>query len=136
MVLIAGPTASGKSALALELARLQPASIINADAMQVYRELAVVTARPGREAQEAAPHHLYGHVPAATAYSVGRWIEEVGVKLAECQAAGEVPIVVGGTGLYFGALEHGLARVPAIPAAVRNYWRHRLREAGAEALHG
>ncbi len=136
VVLIAGPTASGKSGLALELAGLHPASIFNADAMQVYRELAVVTARPGREAQKAAPHHLYGHVPAATAYSVGRWLEDVGEKLEECRAEGDVPIVVGGTGLYFRALEHGLAGVPAIPPAVRSFWRQRLREAGTEALHG
>jgi tRNA dimethylallyltransferase len=135
VVLIAGPTAGGKSAVALELARLRPSRIINADALQVYRELPIVTAQPGRDDHKVVPHRLYGHVPAATVYSVGHWLEEVGRELEECRAGDAMPIIVGGTGLYFRALERGLARVPAIPPEVRALWRGRLREAGAGELH-
>ena len=134
-MLIAGPSASGKSALAVELARLHPVHIINADAMQVYRELPITTAQPGIDHRNAAPHRLYGHVPAAAAYSVGRWLEDVRRALEECRLADAVPIIVGGTGLYFRALELGLARVPAIPPQVRRRWRERLHEAGSRALH-
>lgn len=135
VVLIAGPTGGGKSGLARELARRRPSHIINADAMQVYRELEILTARPDRAAQEAAPHRLYGHVPAATAYSVGSWLEDARGELDECRSGNVTPIVVGGTGLYFRTLERGLVRLPAIPPAVRQVWRNRLRERGARELH-
>src|SRR6185503_8056611 len=103
-VLIAGPTASGKSRLALELARERNGVIINADSMQVYAELRILTARPSAEDEAAAPHRLYGHVPATTRYSVGAWLEDTAAILAEVRDAGRVPIFVGGTGLYFKAL--------------------------------
>ncbi len=134
-VLIAGPTASGKSALALSLAEKLGGTIINADSMQVYRDLRIITARPSPEEEARAPHRLYGHVDAAENYSVGRWCVDVQTVLAEAARAGSVPIVVGGTGLYFKALTQGLAAVPATPAEVRNAVRARLEAVGPEGLH-
>jgi tRNA dimethylallyltransferase len=134
-VLIAGPTASGKSALALALAESLGGTIINADSMQVYRDLRIITARPTAEEEARVPHRLYGHVDAGESYSTGRWCVEASAALREAQSAGRVPIVVGGTGLYFKALTHGLAAIPAIPADVRARVRKRLREEGAAALH-
>ena len=118
-ILLAGPTASGKSRLALELAARHGGVIVNADSMQVYGELRVLTARPSPADEAAAPHRLYGHVPAATRYSVGRWLGDVAAVLDAVHREGRVAIVVGGTGLYFKALTEGLAAVPAIPADLR-----------------
>ncbi|WP_195822073.1 tRNA (adenosine(37)-N6)-dimethylallyltransferase MiaA [Roseobacter sp. MH60115] len=114
-VLIAGPTASGKSALALEIAARQGGVIVNADASQVYACWRIVTARPSADEEALAPHRLYGHVSAQTAYSAGHWLREVTPLL---QGEGR-PIIVGGTGLYFSALTRGLADIPATPAAIR-----------------
>jgi tRNA dimethylallyltransferase len=134
-VLIAGPTASGKSALALALAARLGGVVINADSMQVYRDLRVLTARPTPEEEALAPHRLYGHVDAAEAYSAGRWLADAGAALAAADAAGLVPIVVGGTGLYFTLLTGGMAAVPPVPQPIREGLRRRLAEEGAEALH-
>ena len=117
--LIAGPTASGKSHLALELAARTGGLVVNADSMQVYGALRVLTARPSPADEAAVPHRLYGHVPAATRYSVGRWLDDVAVVLDEARRDGRPAIVVGGTGLYFKALTDGLAAVPAIPVDLR-----------------
>jgi tRNA dimethylallyltransferase len=122
-VLIAGPTASGKSAVALRLARERDGVIINADSMQVYRELRILSARPTVEDEGQAPHRLYGHVSGAEDYSVGRWLADAKLEIQACWAIGKLPIVVGGTGLYFMALGGGLAEVPPIPAEVRERWR-------------
>src|SRR6266516_8054453 len=103
-ILIAGPTASGKSALALALAERLSGIVINADSMQVYRDLRVITARPTVEDETRVPHRLYGHVDAAENYSVGRWLADVQPVLRELREAARVPILVGGTGLYFKAL--------------------------------
>jgi tRNA dimethylallyltransferase len=119
MVLIAGPTASGKSQLALEFARQHGGTVINADSMQVYRELRVLTARPSREEETEAPHRLYGHVPSAIRYSVGTWVGDVDLALRQARREGRLPIVVGGTGLYFKALCEGLAEIPPIPPEIR-----------------
>ena len=134
-ILIAGPTASGKSALALQLAETLGGTIVNADSMQVYRDLRVITARPTPEEERRVPHRLYGHVDAAENYSVGRWCRDVAEVLRELAAAGQLPILVGGTGLYFKALTTGLAAVPPIPADVRSAVRGRLQSEGAPALH-
>ena len=134
-ILIAGPTTSGKSALALALAERAAGAIINADSMQVYRDLRVITARPTPEDEARAPHHLYGHVDAAENYSVGRWCVDVRAAIAEAAGAGHVPILVGGTGLYFKALTRGLAAVPPIPAGVRSAVRERLNTEGVSALY-
>jgi tRNA dimethylallyltransferase len=135
VILIAGPTASGKSALALALAEKFGGTIVNADSMQVYRDLRVITARPPPEEEARVPHRLYGHVDAAENYSVGRWCRDVGETLAETTAAGRVAILVGGTGLYFKALTAGLAAVPPVPAEIREQVRGRMRSEGAAALH-
>jgi tRNA dimethylallyltransferase len=134
-VLIAGPTASGKSALALRLARESGGAIVNADSMQVYSILNVLTARPPAEELKAAPHLLYGHVHPSQAYSTGAWLRDV-AGLAEGGAfATRRPIFTGGTGLYFRALLEGLSRMPDVPAEVRNRWRERLADEGASELH-
>ena len=133
-VLIAGPTASGKSALALALAETLGGVIVNADSMQVYRDLRIITARPSPEDEARAPHRLYGHVDAGENYSVGRWCRDVAEALAGTAAQGRVSILVGGTGLYFKALTSGLAAVPPIPADIRTHVRGRLQSEGVAPL--
>jgi tRNA dimethylallyltransferase len=134
-VLIAGPTASGKSALALELARGTGGIIINTDSMQVYRDLRVLTARPTVEEEELVPHRLYGHVDAAVNFSAGAWVTDAAYALDEARAQDLLPIFVGGSGLYFKALTRGLSAVPPIPPGVREDVRARLDRDGVEALH-
>jgi tRNA dimethylallyltransferase len=134
-VLIAGPTASGKSGVGLELACGLGGTVINADSMQVYRELRVLTARPSQSEEARAPHRLYGTVSAAQACSVGRWLDDAADAIAEARGEEKLPILVGGTGLYFRALTEGLAPVPDIPAEVRSYWREQAAKLGREALH-
>ncbi len=134
IILIAGPTASGKSALALALAGARGAMIVNADSMQVYRDLRIITARPRPDEERRAPHRLYGHVDAAENYSVGRWCSEIAVVLA-ARAPSQPAIIVGGTGLYFNALTRGLAAVPPIPSDIRENVRRRLARDGVAALH-
>ena len=135
VILIAGPTASGKSALALALAEKLGGTVVNADSMQVYRDLRIITARPTPAEEARVPHRLYGHVDAAENYSVGRWCRDVGEVLAELAAAGRIAIFTGGTGLYFKALTGGLAAVPPIPADVREQVRGRLSSEGVRALY-
>ncbi|MHC2282319.1 tRNA dimethylallyltransferase [Bradyrhizobium diazoefficiens] len=134
-VLIAGPTASGKSALAVELALAAGGVVINADSMQVYRDLRIITARPTRADEALVPHRLYGHVDAAVNFSAGAWVSDAAKVLEEAQATGRLPIFIGGTGLYFKALTAGLSVVPPIPAEVREDVRARLERNGVEALH-
>ena len=134
-MLIAGPTASGKSALALELAQKTGGVVINADSMQVYRDLRIITARPTAPEEALAPHRLYGHVDAAVNFSAGAWVADAARVLSEAQAAHRLPILVGGSGLYFKALTRGLSAVPPIPAEVRDGVRARLERDGVEALH-
>ncbi|MDD1530728.1 tRNA (adenosine(37)-N6)-dimethylallyltransferase MiaA [Bradyrhizobium sp. WBOS7] len=134
-VLIAGPTASGKSALALELALASGGIVVNADSMQVYRDLRIITARPTQDEEARAPHRLYGHVDAAVNFSAGAWVADAAKALDEARAQGRLPIFIGGTGLYFKALTAGLSVVPPIPAEVREDVRARLERDGAEALH-
>ena len=134
-ILIAGPTASGKSALALALAEKIGGTIVNADSMQVYRDLRVITARPTPTEEARVPHRLYGHVDAGENYSVGRWCRDVGTVLAEIERQGRVAILVGGTGLYFKALTSGLAAVPPIPAEIRAQVRGRLQSEGVARLY-
>jgi len=120
VAVIAGPTASGKSALALDLAERRRGTIINADSAQVYRDLRVLTARPSAEEEGRAPHRLFGHVDAADAgYSAARWADEAREAIAATLAEGRLPIVVGGTGLYLRTLLDGIAPVPPIDPAVR-----------------
>jgi tRNA dimethylallyltransferase len=134
-ILIAGPTASGKSGLALALAERLGGTVINADSMQVYRELRLLTARPGAEDEARAPHVLYGFVSGAEAYSAGRYAVDAANAVAEAQADGRVPIIVGGTGLYIRALLVGLSPIPAADPQVRAFWRAEAARRPAPELH-
>jgi tRNA dimethylallyltransferase len=135
VVLIAGPTASGKSALALALAEQFGGMIVNADSMQVYRDLRIITARPSPEDEARVPHHLYGHVDAAENYSVGRYVGDLAEALTKARHHGLMPILVGGTGLYFKVLTRGLAAVPPISPDIRSKVRAQLDAEGPAALH-
>ena len=133
-LLIAGPTASGKSAIAAELAERCDGTIINADALQVYAELRILSARPSAEEAARIDHRLFGHVPASERYSVGRWLDDMAPVLEAVWAAGRCAVVVGGTGLYFKALEEGLAPVPDVPGEVRDRVAEWFAKEGAEGL--
>ncbi len=135
-ILIAGPTASGKSELGLQLAERFDGVVINADSMQVYKELRILTARPDAAEEARAPHRLYGILPVGDPCSAGRWLGLAKAELERAAAAGRVPIVVGGSGLYFSALVDGIADIPAISAAARQQVQARLAAIGADALHG
>jgi len=134
-VLIAGPTASGKSALALRLAEKLGGVVVNADSMQVYRDLRIITSRPSPEDEARVPHRLYGHVDAAVNYSTGQWLRDVADVLGELARDNRTAILVGGTGLYFKALTAGLAAVPPISPAVRAQVRGRLATEGVRPLY-
>jgi tRNA dimethylallyltransferase len=133
-VLIAGPTASGKTAAALALAEEIGGAIVNADSMQIYRELRVLTARPTDADMKRVPHHLFGHVSVRETYSVGRYHSDAPLALEQSRAARRIPIFVGGTGLYFAALTDGLADIPPIPSAIRAKVRARLERIGNAAF--
>ncbi|WP_349434837.1 tRNA (adenosine(37)-N6)-dimethylallyltransferase MiaA [Pararhizobium sp. A13] len=134
-ILITGPTASGKSAFAMEMAKRHDGVVINADSMQVYDTLHVLTARPFEQEMQGIPHHLYGHVPASQLYSTGEWFRDAVKLLQAVRGEGRIPVFVGGTGLYFKALTGGLSDMPSVPIAIRGDVRKRLQEEGAEALH-
>lgn len=134
-ILIAGPTASGKSALALDLAERNGGVIVNTDSMQGYSVLDVLTVRPGPAELARVPHFLYGHVDPSTAYSTGAWLRDV-TKLIDDGTLSERPVIfVGGTGLYFRALTEGISEMPDIPKSIRDRWRYELQEQGAVRLH-
>lgn len=134
-ILIAGPTASGKSAAALAAAERLGGTVINADSMQVYRELKLLSARPKPDEMAVVRHDLYGTVGAAESYSVGHWLADVALAIETARGEGSLPILVGGTGLYFKALLEGLSPVPEIPAETRELWRERSQSLSAEGLH-
>ncbi len=134
-ILIAGPTASGKSALALRLARETGGVIVNTDSMQVYSVLEKLTARPDVEELAAAPHRLYGHVHPSVDYSTGQWLRDVEALEAGGEFGSKRPIFCGGTGLYFKALVEGLSEMPDVPQSIRERWRYRLGEEGASKLY-
>ncbi|WP_170182018.1 tRNA (adenosine(37)-N6)-dimethylallyltransferase MiaA [Phreatobacter stygius] len=134
-VLIAGPTASGKSALALALAERFGGVVINADSMQVYRDLQVITARPGPGDMAGVPHRLYGTVDGAVNFSVARWLQAALAEIAAAEAEGLLPILIGGTGLYFKALTQGISDIPPVPDEVRQTLRAEAEGLAAPALH-
>ena len=134
VVIVAGPTASGKSALALDLAREFTGTVVNADSMQVYRELRVLTARPGAEEEAQAPHRLFGVLPASEACSAGRWLKMAVAEIEQAHATARLPIVVGGTGLYLKVLTEGLADIPDIPGGVNEEVRDLYDRLGEDAF--
>ncbi len=134
-VLIAGPTASGKSRAALALAKATGGIVINADSMQVYREAPILTAMPPDADRKAVPHLLYGHVSMHEPYSTGRYQDDAIDALANARSTGRLPIFTGGTGLYFSVLTEGISDIPKIPADIRARTRERLDEIGVAALH-
>ncbi len=134
-MLIAGPTASGKSALAIEIARRFDGVVVNADSMQVYRDLRILSARPSEAEEAMVPHRLYGHVDGAVNYSAMRYAADVAALLPELWAQGKLPVLVGGTGLYFKAVAEGFSVMPPVPEAVRSAFRARAEHAATEALH-
>lgn len=134
-ILIAGPTASGKSALAIRLAQKHDGIIVNTDSMQVYSVLRLLTARPSDADMDMVPHRLYGHVPPSVSYSTGEWARSVEQLLRADEFTGRTPIFVGGTGLYFRALTQGLSSMPEVAPEIRQRWRDRLQEEGPACLH-
>lgn len=134
-LLIAGPTASGKSALAIRLAKARNGVVINADSMQVYAPLRVLTARPTAAEEAEVPHLLFGHVAPDAPYSVAAWLEEAAGALSTCRQSGQLPIFVGGTGLYFRALLEGLSEIPPVPTAIRTEVRALAQAVPASVLH-
>lgn len=132
VLIVAGPTASGKSALALDLAEAFDGVVINADSMQVYEELRVLTARPDATETARAPHRLYGVLSGREACSAGRWREMAMAEIADCHARGKLPIVTGGTGMYLNALTQGIAPIPDVPSHVRDSVSAQLTELGHE----
>ena len=134
IICIAGPTASGKSAWALEIAKSVGGEIINADALQVYADLQILSARPKRDEMGDIPHHLFGHVPGHVRYSTGQWLREVQPIILDCLAREVVPILTGGTGLYFKALTEGIADIPQVSDAAMSKAKSLLEDGGIDAL--
>ena len=135
VLIIAGPTASGKSAMAIDVAEHFTGTVINADSQQVYRELRVLSARPSAEDERRVPHRLFGVVDGRESCSAGRWVDMAVTEIEAAWGEGRLPIVVGGTGMYLQALTEGMSPIPDIPADVRDQARARYDELGAEAFH-
>ena len=136
MLLVAGPTGAGKSRAALALAREFNGVVINIDSRQIYRDFPIITAQPSAEEQRQTPHQLYGFLDCRAKMTAGVYARLAAEAIAQCHAAGRLPILVGGTGLYIQALLDGIANIPAVPADISRYWQGRLRAAGPHALHG
>lgn len=133
-ILIHGPTASGKTQLSIEVARKLDGEIVNADSMQVYQELKVISARPDDAEMDGVPHHLFGHVPASERYSTGQWLEQARPVIEDVQKRGKTAVVVGGTGLYLLALTEGLSEIPPVPEDVRHEVLEILKSEGVRGL--
>lgn len=134
VIFIAGPTASGKSAWAIKIAKKFDGEIINADALQVYKDLQILSARPTLSEMQDVPHHLFGHVSGETRYSTGQWLRDVQPIILDCLARDKYPILTGGTGLYFKALLNGLAQIPEISSEVFDDINNRLKQFGVKRL--
>ena len=135
IILIAGPTASGKSEFAIKIAKKINGEIINADSMQVYKQLKILTARPTQKSQKQIKHHLYGFQNVAKKFSTGVWLKLAIKKIKEIRKKNKVPILVGGTGLYFKALTDGLVKIPNIPLKIRNEVRYMQKKIGQENFY-
>ncbi len=134
-ILIHGPTASGKTLLSVALAKILKGEVINADSMQVYADLKLISARPTEEEMAEVPHHLFGHIPASERYSTGKWLEAAKKQITDVQRRGKVPIVIGGTGLYHLSLVDGLSRIPPVPEDIRLEVVDINKRGGSDALY-
>ena len=134
LLMICGPTASGKSHLAQQIARRVSGIIINFDAIQVYKELRILTARPTEAEEAALPHRLYGHVSMVRPHSAAQWLVDVKKEIDQCVDSGKLPVLVGGTGLYMKALMDGLSEIPSVPAEIRTQVEHIYKEKGEAAF--
>ena len=135
IILISGPTGSGKSKLAIEFAKKINGEIINADSMQIYKELKILTARPIKENINKIKHHLYGFQSCKNEFSTGEWLKLVKKKINEIRNKNKIPILVGGTGLYFKALTDGLVKIPNIPSKIRNKIRNIQKQIGQKKFY-
>ena len=135
IILVSGPTASGKSTFAIKLAKKINGEIINADSMQVYKELQILTARPRKKDQKNIKHHLYGFRSAKKIFSTGEWLTLAKKKIKEIQKKNKVPILVGGTGLYFKAITEGLVKIPKIPLNLRKKVRNFQKKIGQDKFY-
>jgi len=135
IILISGPTASGKTEFAIKLAKQIKGEIINADSMQVYKQLRILTARPNKKEEKITKHHLYGFQDVKKNFSTGRWLKEVQKKIKHIQKKNKIPILVGGTGLYFKALIEGIAKIPNIPINCRNKVRKLQKKLGQNKFY-
>ena len=135
IILISGPTASGKSSFAIKLAKKIKGEIVNADSMQVYKQLSILTARPKKKDQKNIKHHLYGFQSVTKKFSTGAWLKLVKSRIKEIQKRNKVPILVGGTGLYFKSLTEGLVKIPNIPLRFRNKVRLLQKRIGQEKFY-
>ena len=135
IILIAGPTASGKSNFALKLAKKINGEIVNADSMQVYKQLQILTARPKKKDLKKIKHHLYGFCDVKKKYSTGEWLKLLIKKIKDIRKRKKIPVVVGGTGLYFKALTDGLVKIPNIPMKVRNKTRLMQKKLGQKKFY-
>lgn len=133
-ILIHGPTASGKTLLSVALAKRLNGEVVNADSMQVYQDLQVISARPTEAEMAEVPHHLFGHVSASERFSTGRWLDAATPIIDDIQRRGKVPIVIGGTGLYHMALVEGLSQIPPVPEDIRADVAAIAKQGGADAL--
>lgn len=135
VICLAGPTGAGKTALALELAAKMNCEIINADSRQLYADFPVITAQPTEEERAAAPHHLYGFLPTSQKSNACFWAGIAAAKAAEITSRGAIPLLVGGTGLYFQALLRGMSPIPPIPGEISSHWRKNIMESGPGQAH-
>ena len=130
IILISGPTASGKSKFAIQLAKKINGEVINADSMQIFKELKILTARPHRNDLKKITHHLYGFKSVKEHYSTGNWLKDAKLKITNIKKKNKIPILVGGTGLYFKALIDGIVKIPDIPSTFRNRIRKKQSKIG------
>ena len=135
IILLAGPTASGKSKLAIQLARKLNGEIINADSMQIYKEFSILSSRPNNKEIKKAKHHLYGIISVKKYFSAGDWLKLAKIKINQCQKAKKIPIIVGGTGLYFNTIVKGISKIPNIDIETRNKVRNLFKKLGYENFY-
>ena len=135
LILLAGPTASGKSELAVRLAKKLSGEIINADSMQVYKEISVLSSRPSKKSEKNIKHHLYGVISVKKYFSTGDWLKLVKPKIIQCHKKNKLPIIVGGTGLYFNSITKGISKIPNIDKSIRSKVRNRFKKLGHENFY-